>query len=310
MVMRTPGRLLLLLLLAACAPDARPWDASLLPAGRFAATARPFELSVLSYNTHGLKQPFAEDDPEQRFPAIARLLNGYDVALLQEDFAYHAIIQREAEHPIRLRGNGQARNPLVDLLAPFACGDCGAGLSTLVALDESALLQDYREPYQAYNGWFEGSHDAWVTKGFLTVRIRLPNGSILDVYNTHLDAGKRKKRKKDYAARRRQLGQLRAAMEQFSHGVAVILGGDFNFRVGRRRSLDAFAASLALNEVEVDLADRWRSPSDYLFYRSSDDVEIRLGDAGEAREFVDAEGNRLSDHAAIYARFRIRATGS
>lgn len=318
---RVPGcapRLWLLLLLTlACAPAVEPWDAGrtrvdpeAVP-GEAQARRSPAELSVVVYNTHGLKARYARDDPERRFPAIGRLLNGYDVALLQEDFAYHEMIEEAAAHGIQQRGNAQDRNPLVDLLAPIVCGECGAGLSTLVALDESALIQTHREAYEDYNGWFGDRYDAWVTKGFLAVRVRLPNGSAVDVYNTHLDAGKKKRRVRDYETRRRQLAQLRQEMERLSPRSAVILGGDFNYRIDRDgEALEDFSASLGLREVGAEAGGGWRPRSTYLFYRSAPDVEIRLRDAGEASEFVDAQGRPLSDHPPIFARFSIRADAS
>jgi endonuclease/exonuclease/phosphatase family metal-dependent hydrolase len=305
--------LLLVLVGVACAPGVEGWDAARTGATSQAAppATEPHsswvDLSVVAYNTHGLKARYAGDDPERRFPAIGRLLNGYDVALLQEDFAYHDMIRETAQHGIRLRGNGQSRNPLADLLAPIVCGECGSGLSTLIAFDESALVQTYREAYEDYNGWFGDRYDAWVTKGFLAVRVRLPNGAVVDVYNTHLDAGKKRKRVRDYETRRNQLAQLREAMERLSYGTAVILGGDFNYRIDRgTEALDDFSASMRLLEVGADAGDDWRPHSIYLFYRSARDVEIRLRDTGEASEFVDARGEPLSDHPPIFARFSIR----
>ena len=116
-----------LLIAASCGPVARASDVR----GPASGDARaPFELSVLSYNTHGLRGIFVDDDPAARFPAIGRLINGYDVVLLQEDFAYHRSIEAFATHAIRRRGNPQDRNWIADLLAPIVCGDCGAGLST------------------------------------------------------------------------------------------------------------------------------------------------------------------------------------
>jgi endonuclease/exonuclease/phosphatase family metal-dependent hydrolase len=305
--------LLALLLQAGCVPAGQ--SPTLSPPDAHAAAPegganRPVELSVLTYNTHGLRQRYAKDDPERRFPQIGRLLNGYDVALLQEDFAYHELIAENAEHGIQRRGNPQDRNLIADLLAPIACGECGAGLSTLVEGDESALVGEHREAYEAYHGWFGSRYDAWVTKGFLVVRIRLANGAIVDVYNTHLDAGKKKKRVEDERVRGSQLEQLRAAMEGLSAGSAVILAGDFNYRVDRPRPLlDEFAQALGLQEVAAETVGRWRPRSAHIFHRSSENAAVELLATGEAVEFVAVGGEPLSDHPAIFARFRVRALG-
>jgi endonuclease/exonuclease/phosphatase family metal-dependent hydrolase len=267
-----------------------------------------FELSLLSYNTHGLRGTFVDDDPERRFPAIGRLINAYDVVLLQEDFAYHESIAAAAAHPIRRRGNSQDRNPIADLLAPIVCGDCGAGLSTLIDLRESSLLEEHREAYHDYSGWFDARKDAWVTKGLLALRVRLPNGSVVDVYNSHLDAGKKPKRVRDHQTRERQLAQLERAIREFSGNSAVIVAGDFNARADRHNpALERFVSVLGLQEsgAQTD-PDRWRPRCEYIFYRSDARTRISLVDAGEATEFVDASGKPLSDHPAIRARFAIR----
>lgn len=266
------------------------------------------ELSVLSYNTHGLRGTFVDDAPEARFPAIGRLINAYDVVLLQEDFAYHQSIATSAEHAIRRRGNPQDRNPIADLLAPIVCGDCGAGLSTLIDLQESSLLAEHREAYDDYSGWFDARKDAWVTKGLLALRVRLPGGAVVDVYNSHLDAGKKPKRVRDHQTRERQLAQLERAIRDFSGSGALILAGDFNARVDRRNpALEEFVAALGLQEsgAQTD-PDRWRPRCEYIFYRGDARTEISLVEAGEAAEFVGQKGKPLSDHPAIRARFAIR----
>jgi hypothetical protein len=43
---------------------------------------------------------------------------------------------------------------------------------------------------------------------------------------------------------------------------------------------------------------------DYIFFRDGGDTELRVERAGEDREFVERK-RALSDHPAVYARFRI-----
>jgi endonuclease/exonuclease/phosphatase (EEP) superfamily protein YafD len=272
------------------------------------SSGAPVELSVLSYNTHGLRGIFVDDDPAARFPAIGRLINGYDVVFLQEDFAYHRSLQAFATHPVRRRGNSQDRNPLANLLAPIVCGDCGAGLSTWIGLREASLIGEHREAYRDYSGWFGARKDAWVTKGLLGLRVRLPGGAVVDVYNSHLDAGKKPKRVRDHQTREKQLAQLERAIRRFSGSGAVIVAGDFNAREDRiNPALAGFASALGLREsgARTD-QDRWRPRCEYIFYRGDDRTELALIDSGEASEFKDAEGTPLSDHPAIRARFAVR----
>jgi hypothetical protein len=49
---------------------------------------------------------------------------------------------------------------------------------------------------------------------------------------------------------------------------------------------------------------------DRIFYRDGVDTKLQVERAGEAREFVDGD-RALSDHPAVYARFRVtRLTGA
>ena len=50
------------------------------------------ELRIVTYNTHGLPAWIAGDDPERRFPLIGRLLDAYDLAVVQEDFYHHELL--------------------------------------------------------------------------------------------------------------------------------------------------------------------------------------------------------------------------
>jgi endonuclease/exonuclease/phosphatase (EEP) superfamily protein YafD len=277
-----------------------------IPQPEGSAPEAAYELSLLSYNTHGLR--FTGDDPARRFSAIGRLINDYDLVLLQEDFAYHRIIRESARHAIRRRGSPQDRNPIADLLAPIVCGDCGSGLSTLIDLDQAALVAEHREAYDAYAGWFDSSKDAWVTKGLLAVRLRLPNGVVVDVYNSHLDAGKKHRRTRDHHARASQLAQLERAVRTFSGSGAVIVAGDFNSRADNPNPpLEGFVEALGLRETGMPPAlGRWRPRLDYIFYRGDDRTEIEVVEAGEATQFVDGRGRALSDHPALEARFSIR----
>jgi endonuclease/exonuclease/phosphatase (EEP) superfamily protein YafD len=171
------------------------------------------------------------------------------------------------------------------------------------------LIWRHREAYDDYSGWFDSGADAWATKGWLALRVRLPNGAVLDVYNSHLDAGKKPKRTRDHRTRKRQLEQLEAAIREFSGSGAVIVAGDFNARVDQpHAALEAFAGALGLHESGASIPEaRWKPRTDYIFYRSDQTTQIELVGVGEAEEFVDEIGIPLSDHPAIYARFSIRA---
>jgi len=69
------------------------------------------EITVLSYNVHGLFPLVAKDDPRDRMPTIGWLANRYEVAMFQEDFEYHNILRSQMPGTI-----GHA------LLASIRCG--------------------------------------------------------------------------------------------------------------------------------------------------------------------------------------------
>lgn len=265
-----------------------------------AGDAPPVELALLSYNTHGLVGWLAGDDPARRFPLISERLDAYDVALIQEDWSWHEELVAEASHQVVERGNG-SRLALAALLPVFG----GSGLTTLVR-ERDWLLDVTREPYDTCAGWLAGANDCFGTKGFLHVRLRLPPDRRLDIYQTHLDAGRRPE---DQAARARQLELLAQRITAISGDRALILAGDFNLDAdvpAQRSALAGFAASLGLRETGAAPApgSEWRR-LDYVLYRSGPAVSIDVIEAGEALEFRDELGP-FSDHPALFTRFRVR----
>ena len=85
-------------------------------------------------------------------PEISRLLNGYDVALVQEDWEYHELLTEHAVHRVVERGNDGER--LLGVLPLFN----GSGLTSLVRLEPDAVTQVTREAYGTCSGWLGGSN--------------------------------------------------------------------------------------------------------------------------------------------------------
>ncbi len=268
--------------------------------------SEPIELSVLSYNTHGLPAWIAFDDPAARLLRIGHLANAYDVALLQEDFAHHEQLLEGATHPVVERGNA-ARFSLQGLLSPL-CGDCGSGLTILKRFAPQYMVEVHREAFERCSGWlfFTTGSDCWATKGILSTRLRLANGTEVDFYDVHLDAGQTPG---DQRARAHQLERLRARIQQRTDRQALVVGGDFNLRSdipADTTLLSAFRDQLAMEEIGIDVQpDGWTHQVDYIFFRSGEDTSLELVGSGVASEFVH-EGRRLSDHPALFARFRVR----
>jgi hypothetical protein len=245
------------------------------------------ELRVVTYNTHGLPAWIAGDDPERRFPLIGRLLDAYDLAVVQEDFYFHELLLGAITLPLRARGNESS------------------GLTTLARLPAASLVETEAEPYGTCSGWILGANDCLADKGFLRTRVALPNGARVDFVNTHLDAGGADA---DRAARRAQLAILAGRLRRASADVPLVVGGDLNLHHDHpadRALLDEFAARLGLADSGARPApdSGWRR-IDYLLYRSSPDIALEVLEAGMAAEFVH-EGAPLSDHPALWARLRV-----
>ena len=274
---------------------------SLLPAA--AAAQQPGQLSVLTYNVHGLPSWVAGDSPTTRMPLVSELINAYDIALIQEDFFHPELLRQSAKHAVVAEGN----------ISRFSSARVfgflkGSGLTSFVDFPRDQIATIVPEPYATCSGWIAAGNDCWATKGLLIVRLRIAPDSELDVVQTHLDAGRSLE---DRKVRARQLDQLRAKLMNFSTDRALIVAGDLNLR---RDDLDdvalvaEFADFLELEDTGARGGEQW-SPLDYILYRSGKGLGLEVMEAGEALEFA-FEGEPLSDHPALFTRFRLSPAGS
>jgi endonuclease/exonuclease/phosphatase family metal-dependent hydrolase len=258
-----------------------------------AAHAEPFELSVLTYNIHGLPSWIARDDPPARIPQILSIAQPYDLVLLQEDFAHHDAVVAASPFAHLVRGNpAWLEAPLFQ----------GAGLTIL---SRFAATESAREPYDVCNGWLSAANDCFGHKGFVMARLALPDGAAIDAWNTHLDAGDTDA---DRAVRADQLDRLAAAIETQSADRAVVVGGDFNLHWDEPRDralLERFATRLGLAIAAMTPAGGWDSRLDYLLTRAAADRCLSALEAGKDERLLDAAGRPLSDHPAIFARLQL-----
>lgn len=272
------------------------------------------EISVLSYNVHGLFPLIAKDDPRDRMPTIGWLANRYDVVMFQEDFEYHRILRDQMPGSVGHRGNGMGWDPRkvlaklvispVSIFLPHFSPPYGAGLSIFVREPLAIAGDADREAYDLCRGWFGSTGDCWARKGYQRVGIRTQEGAEIDLYNTHLEAGA-----SDYAVeiRKEQLEILARAIEARPQSRALIIGADFNAafnRVGDRETLMNFRSRLGLLDSGAGPELGYWRERDYILHRDGTQTDLGVVEAGEALEFVERD-RALSDHPAIYARFRI-----
>jgi hypothetical protein len=138
-------------------------------------TREPVELSLLTYNVHGLHEWLVDDDPPARMPRISALLDAYDVVLIQEDWSYHELLTQHVEHEVIERGNSSHRT--LAAVLPFLFS--GSGLTAL-AREREQLVSASRDHFGHCAGWLGGGMDCYASKGFLQLRLRLANGAELE----------------------------------------------------------------------------------------------------------------------------------
>ena len=245
---------------------------------------------ALTYNVAGLPEPLSSSQPSVNTAQISPLLNSYDLVLVQEDFWYHKELTAQTEHPYR-------SVPMWEQPDLFHMGD---GLNRLSVFKLGALT---RITWIECSGFLDCSSDCLTTKGFSVSQIELEEGIAIDVYNLHMDAGSCDG---DIVARRIQTEQLVEEINVRSSGKAVIVAGDTNLKFSRPDDM----VSLDFLLLETGVQDACRSLEcgieliDRILFRSSDSVSLSPLSWELPAEFVDVEGNDLSDHIPVSVRFR------
>lgn len=246
-------------------------------------------LEALTYNVAGLPQGISSSDPVRNTPHISPKLNAYELVLVQEDFWYHAQLERDARHTYRS--------------APLTTHTTlvNDGLNTF----SSTPFGDFtRVRWNVFHGIWSHGNDGLSSKGFTAARHELHPGVTIDVYDLHADAGGDQG---DIDARKHQFAQLAQFMATWSAGRAVLVGGDTNLKHTRpedMQTLADFMGTCGLQDAARTLGgpesiDRW-------MYRSSPELEVTPVLWRFADEMVDAQGGPLSDHEAVHVRFEWR----
>lgn len=241
---------------------------------------------VLTYNVAGLPEGISRSQPLANLPLIGKLLNRYDVALVQEDFAYPFELRRQLG--------------LAHASEPFVRGErlhFGDGLSQFARLPFS----DFRRvEWQACHGLVDSFFDCLTPKGFTIARQAIADRAFVRVVNLHMDAGWSPP---DRAARESQVKQLSAALGELPSVDPVIVAGDTNILESERELLTPLLRQGAFVDAcaELSCPQPWRI--DRVLYRSSPELRLRARQWRIAREFVDGSGRPLSDHLAVVVAF-------
>lgn len=209
-------------------------------------------LDVVTYNVAGLPEGLSNVHPLDTLPLVGARLGKYDLALVQEDFAYPELLRS------RLRSSYQSQ--------AFVRGDAlhfGDGLSVFSKLPISELR---RSAWRACHGLVDASFDCWTPKGLAMTRLEVSPGVLLDVYDVHLDAGAQPD---DIKARALQLQQLFETVSAWSGSQALLVGGDFNVTRAELPLLQRFARDAGMRDACQAPSCADTSRIDRILYRSS-----------------------------------------
>jgi exonuclease III len=250
------------------------------------AAAKPSASSghftLLTYNVAGLPEFISQSDPVRNIPVISRLLNLYDVALVQEDFAYHVQLAASALHPYQ-------SPPVV----PNQQNGMGDGLNVFSRLPFSAFE---RVTWKSCYGTLSDGSDCLAPKGFTASVHEVAPGVEVDFYNLHMDSGRSRG---DIQARSAQASQLLAYIGQRSKGRPIVVAGDTNMTSDADDLLDGFERGEGL--VDACRTLRCKNPRllDRVLYRGTPELEIRPLRFVVDSRFVKQGGGDLSDHKAV-----------
>jgi endonuclease/exonuclease/phosphatase family metal-dependent hydrolase len=244
--------------------------------------ARAGEVRILTYNVAGLPR-IVVGERAKTMRRIGRLLNDFDVVLIQEDFSWHTHLAQEAEHAFRSRPGRRGFAILSD------------GLSTFSSKPFDTI---HRVPWEACNGIVSASTDCLGSKGFSVAEITLAKGATVHVYNLHADAGSSNG---DLRARKVGYAQLAAFIKEHSAGHAVIVAGDTNLRRRNVDDLETMQRFLDRTDL-IDACQQTECPHvqiDRVLYRSSSSLALTATSWERDERFMDDDGQAFSDHPAI-----------
>lgn len=258
----------------------RPGLASAAASPAAAASGR---ISLLTYNVAGLPQLVSNSDPEVNIALISPLLNHYDIALVQEDFSYHARLNARAGHAYR-------SEPMSSSLALMSDG--------LNVFSRFPFAWVHRVRWAQCNGYLGAASDCLADKGFSFAEVSLAPGVTVDVYDLHAEAGSSTL---DMAVRRDNFEQLADYLRARSRDRAVIVAGDTNLRVSAPEDAETLEQFLSVTGL-TDACRRYACGEerlDRVFVGSSAQVQLDVLGWWTDRRFVDRKGAPLSDHPAV-----------
>jgi endonuclease/exonuclease/phosphatase family metal-dependent hydrolase len=275
-----------------------------------ASPSNVVDLSLLTYNVQA--RPVLDDRRARRnLPVVGELLNEFDIAGVQECFSHADLLLGATTHPTHFYFDHREHW--------YSLANSGLLSVARFPAREIATVHYSRE-------WEWG--DFVASKGIVLLSLDV-QGHVVDVYNTHMQAGASDGAASAREVQGRELVQFVQAHSPRSH--SVILHGDFNMgpaRPGkafadfspqhyaseddmqkRTRVFSAMAHDLELADVSDTLFGPTMDYIDRVLYRAADgDTLVPTEWRDNGSRFVDSAGAPLSDSAPVSVRFHL-ATG-
>ncbi|HKP56147.1 MAG TPA: endonuclease/exonuclease/phosphatase family protein [Polyangiales bacterium] len=265
---------------------------------------------ALTYNVAGLPEGLSSSHPERNTPLIGPLLNDYDLVFLQESWLTPAV---NPLAPLRVYHEILVAASTLPYKTPPADQPFGNDPSRPTALLSDGLNVFSRFPLEetqrvAWSMCVDTASDCMAFKGFSMTPAHFTDGSLVHVYDLHMEAGESEP---DDRARDAGIDQLLAFMQHNSSGTALIVGGDFNLHTDREPAAGQFARLLSeggLSDACAELDCPAPGNIDKLLFRSSASLELQAESWElESARFVTPEGAPLSDHEPVAVQFRWQA---
>lgn len=262
--------------------------------------------NIISYNVQA--RPYL-DVTIEKLETIGTLLNEYDMVGIQECFVNYDHLIKYNNHPTKYYFDDLYDDTLVIVNSGLA------SFSIFPLIEVKTIHYEYK-----YN-----IEDLVASKGMLMMRYDV-DGMILDVYNTHMEAGGAPE---DAEPRFNQATQvIEFVKENSPSNHNVIVHGDFNMSPARpnkawedfdpnhyRDTVDMESRTnifqrivdeLGLTDVSDALFGAVHDHIDRFLFRSADGYTLIPLNLKEINEpFIDDEGNPLSDHNPMVATFEL-----
>lgn len=277
------------------------------------ANDNSFTVKMINYNVAGMPKFDGTGASSQKTIANYIVENGFDIAAVQEDFAYNKSLVKNLDG--------------FDYFTNHA-GSIPGGDGLNIFTDGMPIYNEKRVQWDmSYGDIAEG--DMLTPKGFIHAVIEISDGVYIDFYNIHADAfetmGSREARDSNY---NQLLTEVEENYEKYNR--PVIITGDFNHHFHSRpdyasKMYSFFCERGGMKEAWVELCNdgdyfdfsQWQQ-SGTEFWGEWDSVEKFFYKDGAgvtvtAKEFnyswiLNEEGESVSDHAAAECAFEFTVT--